>query len=101
MAFLFKSKKQPSGGPASASRSLHSSDGSGQNPGMNGFSEKPIERDTSTPVSSVNNSLNSLGGDGAVRPPEQQWRRERADSDSTVSIRTTCANVCADLQSVT
>ncbi len=54
-------------------------------PAMNGIQEKMEARETSTPVSSVNNSINSLPGEGATRPDSQWARRERADSDTGVS----------------
>jgi hypothetical protein len=82
MAFLFKSKKHQSNIPAAA-RDIHTSDGSSASsrPMANGFSSAQ----SPTPSSSVNNSLNSLGGGGANSPDQQQqqWAgRSRSESES-------------------
>jgi hypothetical protein len=85
MAFLFKSKKQPGAPLPPAARNIHSSDGAPAVSGLtNGFQEKPSQRDTSTPVSSVNNSINSL--ETPARPDSSWNRRERGDSDAGVSL---------------
>lgn len=77
MAFLFKSKKDKTGGLPPATRNIHTSEGTA--PGgqlSNGYRDKG---QSPTPSSSVNNSLNSLAGDN--RPDPQWQRRERADSE--------------------
>jgi hypothetical protein len=80
MAFFFKSKKQGGAPLPPAGRNIHSSDGAGAQSALtNGFQEKVNERDTSTPVSSVNNSINSL--EAPTRPDSSWTRRERADSE--------------------
>src|SRR5271163_3120901 len=85
MAFLFKSKKQPGSSVPPAARNIHSSDGAPAAASLtNGFQEKASERNTSTPVGSVNNSINSL--DAPVRPDLSWNRRERADSDAPVCL---------------
>jgi hypothetical protein len=83
MSFLFKSKKQAGPSIPPAARNIHSSDGAPAAAAMtNGFQEKTNERNTSTPVGSVNNSINSL--DAPVRSDPSWNRRERADSDAPV-----------------
>ncbi|KAL9619823.1 MAG: hypothetical protein Q9160_005563 [Pyrenula sp. 1 TL-2023] len=79
MAFLFKSKKQQTTSLPQATRNIHTSEGTPSS-GVNGFSEKGNRNGTPPPASSVNNSLQSLGG---TQSPDQQWtRRERSESES-------------------
>ena len=88
MAFLFKSKKnQPGTALPAATRSVHTSEGApstgtpsitnGSKTEGNAFSQTP------TPSSSYNNSLNS-----ATSPtsPDNVKMRQRADSESQVSL---------------
>jgi hypothetical protein len=79
MAFLFKSKKHQSNIPPAA-RDIHTSDGSSPSsrPAANGFPSGQ----TPTPTSSINNSLNSLGGGGANSPDPQWSGRSRSESES-------------------
>ncbi|KAI9708917.1 MAG: Negative regulator of mitotic exit [Bogoriella megaspora] len=85
MAFLFKSKKHQNTGLPPASRNITSSDGPGsQIPVANGFSGGEKSRGlqyTPTPGSSVNNSLNSVGGNANTPSPDSKALRERADSE--------------------
>ncbi|KAL9065896.1 MAG: hypothetical protein Q9157_007323 [Trypethelium eluteriae] len=85
MAFLFKSKKNQNPALPPATRNITSSDGPGsQIPVANGFSggDKSRMQYTPTPGSSVNNSLNSVGGNANTPSPESKTlQRERADSE--------------------
>lgn len=81
MAFLFKSKKNADraqnakeNGVAGSQASLQSS---------NGRTVK--EKENTTPGSSVNNSMNSLGGGTATPSPEQTIVRRAASSEQQVS----------------
>jgi hypothetical protein len=89
MAFLFKSRKsQPTTALPPASRNVHTSEGT-----SSGTSSAPLngirERDgggviSPTPSGSVNNSLNSLSG---TNSPDPIRTRQRADSESLVSLQ--------------
>lgn len=75
MSFLFgKKKQQPATALPPASRDIHTAGGTSTTaPTVNGAKEKDkpgARTQTPTPGSSVNNSLNSLGG-GATPSPEQ------------------------------
>lgn len=85
MAFLFKSKKNAaekghakdgSGGVAGSQASLNSS---GHN---RGFNEK---QSSSTPSSSVNNSITSLQGGAVVTPSPEQVNGRRGPSSEQAS----------------
>ena len=89
MAFLFKSKKSQSNNALPpANRDIHTSEGPKSSiPTVNGFKDKdkaggPVQ---TTPSSSVNNSLNSLGGAGTPSPDNGSGPRERTEQDSQVS----------------
>ena len=89
MAFLFKSKKSQSNNALPpANRDIHTSEGSKPSiPTVNGFKDKekaggPIQ---TTPSSSVNNSLNSLGGAGTPSPEHGSGSREKSEQDTQVS----------------
>src|SRR5271156_6596361 len=88
MSFLFKSKKAPPPGLTSATRDIHTSDGTPQATGLtNGLPEKSGSRgaEQTSQNASVNNSLNSLP-ENSARPDAQWARRDRADSDIGVSM---------------
>lgn len=89
MAFLFKSKKNQSNNALPpANRDTHTSEGSKSSiPTVNGIKDKertggPVQ---TTPASSVNNSLNSLGGAGTPSPEHGSGSRERSEQESQVS----------------
>ena len=86
MAFLFKSRKSHALPPAS--RNVHTSEGtsSGTPPALlNGTRERDGGGVISpTPSGSVNNSLNSLSG---TNSPDGIRTRQRADSESLVSLQ--------------
>lgn len=89
MAFLFKSKKHQNNALPPASRDIHTSEGSKPSVAtVNGVKEKdkvggPAQN--TTPSSSVNNSLNSLGGAGTPSPEQFPAAREKPEQDSQVS----------------
>ena len=88
MAFLFKSKKNQNNTLPQANRDVHTSEGSKPAaPTVNGIKEKdkagaPVQ---TTPSSSVNNSLNSLGGAGTPSPDHGSGMRDKTEQDSQVS----------------
>jgi hypothetical protein len=89
MAFLFKSKKtQNNNALPPANRDIHTSEGSKSSlPTVNGIKDRekaggPVQ---TTPNSSVNDSLNSLGGAGTPSPEQGSGSRERSEQDSQVS----------------
>lgn len=89
MAFLFKSKKnQSNNAMPPANRDIHTSEGSKSSvPTVNGIRDRekaggPVQ---TTPSSSVNDSVNSLGGAGTPSPEHSSGSRERSEQDSQVS----------------
>lgn len=86
MAFLFKSKKNQQGtGLPQATRNIHTSEGvpsSTSAPALNGIKDGGGSQ-TPTPSGSYNNSLNSMSN---MNGPDQQKGRQRAESESQVSI---------------
>jgi hypothetical protein len=97
MAFLFKSKKNqgPQGNPqAQAQRDLQNTVAPQPTiPSANGKAareEKTGQPQLSTPSSSVNNSVQSLGGSVNTPSPEQQnmRRAQGVDSSQDLTVRT-------------
>jgi len=90
MAFLFKSKKHQNNALPPANRDIHTSEGPKPSvPAVDGIKENektggPVQN--TTPNSSVNNSLNSLGGAGAPSPEQISGVREKPEQDSQVSF---------------
>lgn len=89
MAFLFKSKKQQSNNAVPPpNRDIHTSEGPKSSiPTVNGFKDQeraggPVQ---TTPSSSVNNSLNSLGGADTPSPEHGSGSKDRPEQDSQVS----------------
>jgi hypothetical protein len=91
MAFLFKSKKNLEKGQVQTkgdgSNGVASSQGSFQS--VNGRPARDEKNERSTPGSSVNNSLNSLGGNQTPSPEQINGRRgpsSEQSSDLPVSL---------------
>ncbi len=90
MAFLFKSKKHQNTALPPASRDNHTSEGPKvSGPIVNGIKEKEKEKFArpvqTTPNSSVNNSLNSLGGANTPSPEHGVGSREKPEQEPQVS----------------
>lgn len=82
MAFLFKSKKNQDRAHTAKENGVASSQGSLQSANGRSLKEKEGAVQNTTPGSSVNNSLNSLGG---TPSPEQTIVRRAASSEQQVS----------------
>jgi hypothetical protein len=92
MSFLFRSKKQQSNTPSPApTRDVLSSglDSNSSLPTTNGSTlgkEKEKLDQASTPGSSVNNSLNSLGGAGTPSPEQKGLRTVEGDAQVGIQV---------------
>jgi hypothetical protein len=94
MAFLFKSKKNLEKGPAQTKEGPNGVAGSQSSlQGANGRPSREEKGANATPGSSVNNSMNSLGGGTSTPSPDQNVGRRGPSvdqaSDLPVSVNTT------------
>ena len=94
MAFLFKSKKNQEKGPAQTREGPNGVAGSQSSlQGANGRPSREEKAANTTPGSSVNNSMNSLGGGTSTPSPDQNVGRRGPSvdqvSDLPVSVSTT------------
>ena len=93
MSFLFgKKKQQPPTALPPASRDIHTAGGTSTTaPTVNGAKDKDkpgARKQTPTPGSSVNNSMNSLGG--AATPSPEQNLGARGGVEQDLQVRTDC-----------
>jgi len=87
MSFLFGKKKQFSNSPNSGGRDAHPS--SASPPSANGLKEREKQSggaQSITPDSSVNNSLNSLGGAATPSPEQGLASRTSHEQDNQVRL---------------
>lgn len=93
MAFLFKSKKNLEKGPPQTKENPNGVAGSQSSlQGVNGRPSREEKGANTTPGSSVNNSMNSLGGGTSTPSPDQNVGRRGPSvdqvSDLPVSVKT-------------
>lgn len=87
MAFLFKSKKNLEKGPAQTKEGPNGVTGSQSSlQGANGRPSREEKGANTTPGSSVNNSMNSLGGGTSTPSPDQNVGRRGPSVDQVSDL---------------
>lgn len=94
MSFLFKSKKNaPPSSLPSATRSIHTSDGTPPTGPSNGVMDKQLDtRQTQSPQPLPNNATGSMSsmGSGGASSGQQFQGRQRSESEAAVRRLTRC-----------